>query len=418
MSNQPSTPNGGLVTETNRQYYAGAPSFLADGNTSSFTATFDTDLVFANYDNTSVDYAKNNFKLYTSPSGLPNTYVEYTQAYTVSDNVITFTATPALNTVIVVQLKTELGGLYGDVDEYGYGNAYGNVVEDNYGSYAFIKVSDIVTNYQVGYVGIGKIISQCKRTDIIFHTKRALQELSYDTLPTIKSQEVTVPDGLSLPLPQDYVNYVRMSWVDKQGVKHIIYPTTLTSNPTSLLPQDWQGISVQDNFAENVTATSLTEERWAKANDKKITGNVDTNDINTGLYPGSWYGFGYEGLYGERYGLNPETTQNNGWFTLNQRVGKISFSSNLRDKLIIFEYISDGLAYDKDMRVPKLAEEAVYAYLNHAILSTRANTPEYIVNRYRKEKSVKFRNAKIRLSNVKLDQIVQVMRNKSKWIKT
>jgi hypothetical protein len=96
----------------------------------------------------------------------------------------------------------------------------------------------------------------------------------------------------------------------------------------------------------------------------------------------------------------------------------MSFSSNLRDKLIIFEYISDGLAYDKDMRVPKLAEEAVYAYLNHAILSTRANTPEYIVNRYRKEKSVKFRNAKIRLSNVKLDQIVQVMRNKSKWIKT
>lgn len=105
MSNQPSTPNGGLVTETNRQYYAGAQSFLADGNTSSFTATFDTDLVFANYDNTSVDYAKNNFKLYTSPSGLPNTYVEYTQAYTVSDNVITFTATPALNTVIVIQLK-------------------------------------------------------------------------------------------------------------------------------------------------------------------------------------------------------------------------------------------------------------------------------------------------------------------------
>jgi hypothetical protein len=86
--------------------------------------------------------------------------------------------------------------------------------------------------------------------------------------------------------------------------------------------------------------------------------------------------------------------------------------------LIIFEYISDGLAYDQDMKVPKMAEEAIYAYVNHAVLSTKANTPEYIVNRYKREKSAKLRNAKIRLSNIKLDEIVQVMRNKSKWIKS
>ena len=80
--------------------------------------------------------------------------------------------------------------------------------------------------------------------------------------------------------------------------------------------------------------------------------------------------------------------------------------------------ISDGLAYDQDMKVPKMAEEAIYAYVNHAVLSTKVNTPEYIVNRYKREKSAKLRNAKIRLSNIKLDEIVQVMRNKSKWIKS
>ena len=42
---------------------------------------------------------------------------------------------------------------------------------------------------------------------------------------------------------------------------------------------------------------------------------------------------------------------------------------------------------------------------------------EYIVRRFKQEKSAKLRNAKIRLSNLKLDQIVQVMRGKSKWIK-
>ena len=103
---------------------------------------------------------------------------------------------------------------------------------------------------------------------------------------------------------------------------------------------------------------------------------------------------------------------------MNHREGKISFSSNLRDALVIFEYISDGLAYDQDMKVPKMAEDAIYSYVNHAVLSSKVNTPEYIVNRYKREKSAKLRNAKIRLSNIKLDEIVQVMRNKSKWIKS
>ena len=116
--------------------------------------------------------------------------------------------------------------------------------------------------------------------------------------------------------------------------------------------------------------------------------------------------------------MNPEISQFIGWFTINEREKSMSFSSNLNSALIILEYISDGLAYDQDMRVPKMAEAAVYAYLNHAILSSRITTPEYIVNRYKREKSAATRNAKIRLSNIKLDEIAQIMRNKSKWIKS
>jgi hypothetical protein len=115
--------------------------------------------------------------------------------------------------------------------------------------------------------------------------------------------------------------------------------------------------------------------------------------------------------------MDPQYAQYNGWFTLNEREGKVSFSSNLNGRLIILEYLSDGLAYDLDSRIPKLAEAALYAYLSHAILATRINQPEYIVQRLKREASAKLRNAKIRLSNVKLDEIVQVMRGKSKWIK-
>ena len=38
-------PDGGLVQETNAQYYAGSQTFLADGTSNTFTATFNTDLV-------------------------------------------------------------------------------------------------------------------------------------------------------------------------------------------------------------------------------------------------------------------------------------------------------------------------------------------------------------------------------------
>jgi len=69
------------------------------------------------------------------------------------------------------------------------------------------------------------------------------------------------------------------------------------------------------------------------------------------------------------------------------------------------------------MVVHKFAEEAMYKYIAHAILATRANTPEYLVMRFKKELFAAKRNAKLRLSNIKLEEITQVMRNKSKQIK-
>ena len=59
----------------------------------------------------------------------------------------------------------------------------------------------------------------------------------------------------------------------------------------------------------------------------------------------------------------------------------------------------------------------MYAHISHAIISTRINQPEYIVNRLKRERSAKLRNAKIRLSNIKIGELTQLMRGKSKWIK-
>ena len=400
-----SLPNGGLITENNQQYYAGVQKYLsAAGAGQAFTTTFDTDLAFGSYDPLQPNYALNNFKLYTANAGVP-TYTEYTSAYTVVGNTITFTGSLAANTSVVVQLKILNGGEYGNRD------AYGNTVEENYGSYAYIKLNDVINNFIVPYVGAGKLIPSAKRTDIIFHAKRAMQEFSYDTLKSINSQELTIPNSLSVIMPQDYVNYVSMSWYDSQGIAHKIYPTTLTTNPYEVPVQDQKGQPTQDNFGNNIEGTSIVEDRW-KTNFYK---NIDSENIDLA---NNEFIQGYDFSYGGLYGLNAQYANSNGWFTINEREGKFSFSSNLVDKLIVLEYISDGLASSLTTRVPKMAEEAMYAYISHAIISTRINQPEYIVQRLKKEKSAKLRNTKIRLSNIKPDEIVQVMRGKSKWIKS
>jgi hypothetical protein len=400
-----------LITENNRQYYAGAQSFLSTANQTVFgPTTFDTNLVFGGYNPTDPDYATNNYKLYTAAPG-QQVYTEYTASYSIADNKITFDTGLALNTAVAVQLKSQTGGEYGNRD------AYGNTVEENWGSYSYTKLNDVVSNFMVAYVGAGKLVSDVKRTDVVFFAKRAMQEFSYDTLKSVKSQELTIPPSLSIAMPQDYVNYVNMSWIDSSGIKHIIYPTTLTSNPTAIPLQDDNGIPVQDSTGENIQGTSITEQRWDTNGIGVINNQLeDGSPVWADVYGGGFgQGFAWQSGF---YGIQPEVSQVNGWFTINERENTFSFSNDLVDRLIILEYISDGLAYDLDTRVPKMAEEAIYAYILHAIVSTRINQPEYLVQRLRQEKSAKLRNAKIRLSNIKLSEFVQVMRGKSKWIKS
>ncbi len=401
-----------LLTENNRQYYEGAQGFQGNGSNKSFTTTFDTDLVFGAASNTNVNYALNNFKIYTSTNAQPSTWSEVTSGYTVSGNTITFDTAPANLLYIVVQLKKLDGGNYASTPQE---KAYGNTVEKNYGSYSYISLDDVVNNFLVAYVGDGKLIPSVKRTDVVFHVKRGLQEFSYDTLKSVNKLEVTVPHNLSIPIPQDYVNYVNLYWIDNSGVKHVIMPgDMLTTKPTDVFLDDNKGVPIQDSFNNNVETTSITNDRW-KNNFFK---NANNQDLLNDTILGWEYYYGYpEFGYGQLFGLDPQFANANGYFNIDERYNKFSFSANLVDRIVVLEYISDGLATNEDTKIPKMAEEAIYAHVSHAILASRINQNEYVIQRLKKERSAKLRNTKIRLSNIKLNEIVQVTRGKSKWIK-
>ena len=179
-------PNGGLITETNAQYYAGSQRFLSDG-TGRFVTTFNTDLIFGSSDPGTVEYTLNNFVLYTSPNNTPGSFSAYLLDFTVEDNTIITTVPIPTNTYVAVQLKAMNGGSYGN------GEALGATVQENYGGYSYTSLNNVIDGFIATYVGEHKLIPDVKRTDVIFHAKRGLQEFNYDTLKSIKSQELTIP---------------------------------------------------------------------------------------------------------------------------------------------------------------------------------------------------------------------------------
>ena len=423
--------------------------------------------------------------------------------------------------------------------------------DEKYGNYQYITLEDIINQFIVSYVGENKIISKVRRTDIQFHAMRALQELSYDTLNRYKSLEYTVPATLKMPLPQDFVNHVKVSYVDDSGIMRVLYPSIKSFNPTAYQQNTDGSYKFETNtYVDDptvgyqqygITSTGLTspsigtgdfegdnlipkykkETRIAVTNtsgynnrelvygpgsgmrinfftaghdievgmtifgpgippNSTVDAIVDSNNSNlpgmgitftnpeyqswllngsVGTNPGrptDTQQLGEEVIFvnlnkqsdtqsryrtytaattsqdvnydnydddiylpreGGRFGISPENAQANGTYYIDQNSGCIYFSSNISGLIVILNYISDSLGNDNEMIVHKFAEEAMYKHIAHAILATRANTPEYLVNRFKKEKFAAKRNAKLRLSNIKLEELSQILRNKSKHIK-
>jgi hypothetical protein len=283
-----------------------------------------------------------------------------------------------------------------------------NTWDEHYGNYQFISIDDIINNFMIAYVGEDKIISKVKRSDVQFHSMRGIQELNYDTLPSVKSQEIEIGPTLNFILPKDYINYVKITWMDSRGIERVVYPAIKTSNPLPILQDDKYQYTFDQQNRENLLAENSNTKTTFQSTGKNRQENLD-NINNADVLANNYFG--------RRYGISPEQAQTNGVFYIDPIKNIINFDSSFVGKIVTLKYISDGLASDGDMTVHKFAEEALYKYIAHAVLATRANTPEYLVARFKREAAVSKRNSKLRLSNIKIEEITQVMRNKSKIIK-
>ena len=169
------------------------------------------------------------------------------------------------------------------------------------------------------------------------------------------------------------------------------------------------GISLESVVPSANISSTNEQESSTFANFKSMTPSENEND--------DYKNDDYQRVPDERYGLDPALAQTNGSFYVDERLGKINFSSNISGKTVILDYISDSLGTDGEMQVHKFAEDAMYKWISYGVLSSKSNIPEYVVRRAKKEKFAATRQAKLRLSNIKLEEITQTLRGKSKQIK-
>jgi hypothetical protein len=298
-----------------------------------------------------------------------------------------------------------------------YENGGANPEDANWGSYQYVSLEDIVNNFMLMYTGNHSIVNNEERYKVLFHAKRAIQELNYDAFKEIKILELSVCDTLRYVLPNDYVNWVRISMY-KDG---LLYP--LSEN----IQTNWSSAYLQDSDCRilfDIDGNALKPQHSDLDYDRIYGGKrsiyLNANSPYNGkegyFCDGEWF---FEYGIGAHYGLNTETANANPTFKINPKGGVINFSSGMSGELCVLEYVSDGMENGNDslVTVNKLFEDYIYAAIEFAILGSKVGVQEYIVNRLRKRKSALLRNAKIRISNIHPGRLLMNMRGRDKWIK-
>ena len=303
----------GLINETASQYYTGVQGyFVTSSGTQTITLTFDPNPV-----------NKFDIRVYVNGSELDPSLYTY-------------------DGLTVQTISTVASG----------SNIEVKCIFSKTGKYQFISIQEIVNNFMIAYVGNGKLIDDVKRSDVIFHAKRGIQEFSYDIARVEKIQEIELGPTLKMPMPQDYVNVVKISWVDTNGFENIIYPYSKTSKPSASILQANDYNYLFDNDGSLLLGDSITNQRFIENESNTLQARSDA-----AYFLGQNYDTQLETNFGGRFGITPDVANNTGVYVINEAEGVISFSSNLANNIITLKYVSDGLGSDEDTRFINLQKK-------------------------------------------------------------
>ena len=281
--------------------------------------------------------------------------------------------------------------------------------KSQWGNYQYIKLVDLIDNFMMSRDD-DDYTSTSHRYQVLFQARKGIRELYYDVLREIKGVSMELPPTLTMHLPPDFVNYVRISWVDDEGYLH---PMAVNNK-----------ISMAAGYLQDNQFRVLLDKDGCALMDYSIeAGSTDSGAVNSD--PNSKVEVTEYLFCNDNFKPNSDRSNHypRGGYRIDKDSGIIQFDSNISGKSVVLEYISDGLytgcngKSESEIRIHKFAEAALLDFIYYELIKNRRNVPFNEKQRARKEFYNSKRKAKRRMSTLRKDELTQLFKGDTVWIK-
>lgn len=277
--------------------------------------------------------------------------------------------------------------------------------ESTWGNYQYTLLEDVINDYSMSRSS-DDYTSDTPRHQILYQALKGLRELYFDVLQEIKGVSLELSPSLQVTLPPDFVSYVRISWLDSFGQLH---------------PMAMDGkMSIARDYLQDVNYGLLFDEQGCVLIGSPVVVPSPVQMMEENPDPDNYHSFSSGSFQPNK---DMSTFFANGKYIIDKSAGLIQFGSDVKGKIVVLEYISDGLfkgcegRAENEIRVHKLAESALLNYIYYELIKNRRGVPANEKARARKECYNSRRIAKGRLNSIKKAELIQTFLGSSKWIK-
>lgn len=222
--------------------------------------------------------------------------------------------------------------------------------ENNYGNYQFVPLKKVISSFLLASSDDDNVLKNIPRYRVLQVAKEGIQELNKNILNEIYAAEITVPDNLSFALPHDFVELVRISLV--------------------VFDKETGGYKLE-TISEN--RNIHTAKAYLQTNSGEIYFNVDGEILTIDNLNA------YEKPV-KNYQINPKGNEALGSFKIDRNRGKIVFSSELAEKDLVLEYLSDGLIADSyeegQIKIHKNYTQLLLSYMYYKLIEFRLSVSQ------------------------------------------
>ena len=220
---------------------------------------------------------------------------------------------------------------------------YSNVA--NCGEYQFTTLKEVINFMELEAQDDDSLLKNTKRSKFLAHAKQGIRLLNRSVSNKVNGFQIQVPPNLAWVLPQDYINYVRISrFVDDTETGSVrLQPLDINNNiPTAVdYLQDHKYELLFDDLGNILQSEGRNafSEPYIKVKFTEYGGQSLKDTSNWSKY---------------------------GEFKIDEERGLIVFSSDLSDQFVLIEYVSDGLENElkgEEVKIHKDIVDALQDYI-------------------------------------------------------